>query len=479
MKKHIFPFALSTCAVFLSTGCALTDFVGNMGLEDYPATTTAVSTAPTEVYTPTTTIPPTLIDNGMTDANYGEYKVTPPEKPTVPITAVKTISADTEVFSSENIITKDENTSAVIAREGADVTFKECTIASNSLSSSSLDTRFFGLNSALLCQPRSHVSVNGGEIGTTGKGAAGVFAYGSGAVADLSGTKISTYGALSYGIASTYKGNIFGSNCIIETTGNYSPAVYVGRNGGTINLVAGEIKSSGGNAPAVYSAGTLALTGTKVSAEGSECAVIEGTGSAMLTGCDISSDTTNTVRLFCSNSGDAPAGLTKLDMFGGSISTNTGAAFYVANTKAEIYLQRVDFESSSGSLVNAVANDKWGEHGENGSDVHITANYQQLEGDVYADNLSTVTIELTALSTLEGGINTMNTAKEAHIILDASSKWIVTGNSFVTTITPGMADFSNIIDNGYTIYYDKEKNSHLNGETITLRDGGLLTPSPN
>ena len=120
-----------------------------------------------------------------------------------------------------------------------------------------------------------------------------------------------------------------------------------------------------------------------------------------------------------------------------------------------------------------------GEHGENGSDVHITANYQQLEGDVYADNLSTVTIELTALSTLEGGINTMNTAKEAHIILDASSKWIVTGNSFVTTITPGMADFSNIIDNGYTIYYDKEKNSHLNGETITLRDGGLLTPSPN
>ena len=41
-----------------------------------------------------------------------------------------------------------------------------------------------------------------------------------------------------------------------------------------------------------------------------------------------------------------------------------------------------------------------------------------------------------------------------------------------------MADFSNIIDNGYTIYYDADNptNVYLNGETITLQDGGILTP---
>ena len=72
----------------------------------------------------------------------------------------------------------------------------------------------------------------------------------------------------------------------------------------------------------------------------------------------------------------------------------------------------------------------------------------------------------------------INTAKKADIILDGTSKWILTGNSFVSSITPGMADFSNIIDNGYTIYYDADNptNVYLNGETITLQDGGILTP---
>ena len=37
-------------------------------------------------------------------------------------------------------------------------------------------------------------------------------------------------------------------------------------------------------------------------------------------------------------------------------------------------------------------------------------------------------------------------------------------------------DLSLIEDNGYTIYYDASANSWLNGQTITLSNGGTLTP---
>lgn len=480
MLKRIVISVFSLCLVFTMTGCSLTDFVGNMGLdpEDVkplttlpPATTTAIA--------PTTTVPAqTIPEITLNEASYGEYKVTPPKKSSTAINAVRAVSSASEVFSSEDIITRDPDTSAVLAREGADIGIKNSTIVSNSPSSSSMDTRFFGMNSAVLCYPRSHISINDSEIGTTGNGSAGVFSYGSGAVVDLASAEISTYGTLSYGVATTYKGNIFGSNPTIKTTGNYSPAVLVGRNGGTINLISGEVSTTGIASPAAYSAGELALTGTKLSAQASEAVIIEGKGSAMLTGCDISSESTNTIRLFCSNSGDASPGLTTVNMFGGSVSTKTGAAFYVANTDAKIYLQKVDLKDTSGSLVTAVANDKWGEDGENGSNVRIIANYQDLKGDIYADNLSTVTVELTALSTFTGGINSTDTAKKADVILDASSRWIVTENSFVSEFTPGMADFSNIIDNGYTIYYDPAENPNFGGETITLQGGGLLAPTP-
>ena len=37
-------------------------------------------------------------------------------------------------------------------------------------------------------------------------------------------------------------------------------------------------------------------------------------------------------------------------------------------------------------------------------------------------------------------------------------------------------DLSLIEDHGYTIYYDASANSWLNGQTITLSNGGTLTP---
>ena len=105
----------------------------------------------------------------------------------------------------------------------------------------------------------------------------------------------------------------------------------------------------------------------------------------------------------------------------------------------------------------------------------MNATNQTLSGNISVDNISTTSFILKN-STLIGTINSENSAKEVNLSLDSSSKWIVTEDSYVTTLTLENNDLSLIEDHGYTIYYNASANSWLNGQTITLSNGGTLTP---
>lgn len=475
-EKRIFAFALCIVLSLSLSSCTVSDYVNNLDALETHATTkkSPVYTLGTSTYdTNITTTGTTLFIDGT---DFGLTEVIIPKKPKATAVAMKT--ADSEKLKiSDDIISKDVDVSAGIAKNRGKLTLEGITAVSSSKSSDTAESRFFGTSSAFLCMPSSQIDIKDSVITTTGNGASACFAYGTGSVIDISQSEIMTQNANARALASTYHGNIYAAGSKISTNGMNSPAVFVGVNGGTITVTGGEISTLGVSSPAVYSEGTVSMTGVKVKTTSSETAIIEGKNSVSLTGCDIESGST-TFTLYQSNSGETSKGLATLNLVGGTIEAKSGALFYVANTDAKICLQAVEIDSSSSSLVNVVANEKWGEVGENGGKATILANFQNLEGDIYADNLSEVKLELSALSTFEGTINSRNTAKKADIILDGTSKWILTGNSFVSSITPGMADFSNIIDNGYTIYYDADNptNVYLNGETITLQDGGILTP---
>lgn len=466
--------ALSVCVALSS--CKLTEFVGNIGVEDITQTTAPITAA-----TGYTTAAVSETSEVFTDGrDYGLSPVPAVARPEAFPNGVRLASSGSVKVSGEDIISREDDTSAALAITGGELTLDKVTLMSSSSSTDSLMSRFYGLCSGVLSYPRSKADVLYSDINTTGKSASAAFSYGTGAVINITGGSLTASGENSHGVAVTYKGELNSSDCVITANGINSPAVFAGRGGGTINITGGSVTSTGAYSPAVYSAGTVALTGTKLSSSLSEAGVVEGKSSLTLTGCSSHSET-GSFLLCQTNSGEASAGLTTLSLHAGSVDNGTGALFTVSNTDAEIFMQGVDISTGSSSLVNAVANDKWGKNGENGGNVHITANFQKLKGNVYADNFSTVTLELSGLSVFSGSINSQRTAKEANIILDASSVWNVTGNSFVSALTPGLADYSCIKDNGYTVYYDKSNpvNVYLNGETITLQDGGILTPAPN
>jgi len=169
-------------------------------------------------------------------------------------------------------------------------------------------------------------------------------------------------------------------------------------------------------------------------------------------------------------------------MTGGSLAytPSNGPLFYVTNSTGVITLKGVTVSTGSGVLVKASAGD-WGNSGSNGGTVIFTADSQTLAGDLVADNLSSITLNLHKDSTLTGTINAAHTAKAANLILDATTTWDVTGDSTLTCLTdPGEiyeTTIANITGNGHTVYYDAGACPALKGRTYTLNAGGVMKPA--
>ena len=82
-------------------------------------------------------------------------------------------------------------------------------------------------------------------------------------------------------------------------------------------------------------------------------------------------------------------------------------------------------------------------------------------------------------STLTGTFNAAKSAKSVTLSLARSSKWTVTGNSYLTVLedSAGVTEVTNIVGNGHTVYYDASTNPALGGRSYVLEDAGTLEPA--
>jgi hypothetical protein len=212
--------------------------------------------------------------------------------------------------------------------------------------------------------------------------------------------------------------------------------------------------------------------------------VIEGSNTVDLIDSNAISSVANkwAVMIYQSFSGDAQGSDGIFTMTGGSLAYTdaTGPLFYVTNTNGHITLKGVNISATSGILLKAEGNDRWGASGSNGGTVEFIADAQTLVGDFVADKISSLALTLQNGSTLNGAINVENTAKAVSLSLDATSAWNVIADSTITCLTnPAISGttISNITGNGHTITYDSNACTALGGQTYTLKGGGSLTPS--
>lgn len=345
----------------------------------------------------------------------------------------------------------DEN--AALVSNGAEVTLSNDAISRTSSDSQGGDnSSFYGVGAAVLATDGT-AYVKGSTVTTDSKGGAGLFAYGDGTVY-AADTDITTQQDTSGGIHAADGGKLYAWDLNVETNGESSAAIRSDRGGGTMVVDGGTYTSNGVGSPAVYCTADIAVNNAELTANGSEAVCIEGLNSLRLYNSNLTgnmsdddqNDTTWTVILYQSMSGDSEVGNSTFQMDGGTITSKNGGLFYTTNTECTITLKDVDitYNDDNEFFLQCTGNNNqrgWGQSGANGSDCNFTADSQDMKGNVIWDSISDLDFYMTNGSTLEGAfVNDESNAGNGgdgycNVVIDKDSTWTVTGDSTITSLS--------------------------------------------
>lgn len=364
--------------------------------------------------------------------------------------AAEEYSADTEesdgTFSSTGT---DEN--AIHVSSGNVVLHNPTVTRDSSESTGGDNASFYGVGAAVLTTSGTSY-IDGGSITTTANGAAGVFAYGDGTTY-VGNTTISTSGDTAGGIHVAGGGKLYAYNLNVTTQGESSAAIRSDRGGGTMVVDGGSYTTNGIGSPAVYVTADVTVANADLTANNSEGVCIEGLNTLRLFNSNLTSsmqdlsqnDSTWSVILYQSMSGDSEVGSSSFYMVDGSLDSKNGGLFYTTNTESNFYLENVKITQSDDAeyflRVSGNNNQRgWGTSGSNGADTNFTANDQEMTGDVIWDSISKLDFYMENGSVLTGAVVDDETyagnggSGYANMYIDSGSAWIVTGDSTVTNL---------------------------------------------
>ena len=368
--------------------------------------------------------------------------------------------------------TSDE--SAILVTNGGNATVDGATITKSGDTSSTESSEFNGVNAGILVQESSTATIKNATISTDAKGSNAVFATGENAKIYISDSTIITTGSGSArGLDATYGGYIEADKVKITTQGGSCATLATDRGEGTVIAKNSTLETNGAGSPIIYSTGDIQIQNTTGTANASQNVVIEGKNSATVTNSTLTSSGIGNrnnvdncgVMIYQSMSGDAGEGTGTFTATDSSLSISesskvykTAPMFFITNTDAVINLKNTKLSYGSGVLISAKATSEWGNEGSNGGNVTLNAENQTLTGNVEADSISSVTMNLTS-SSFEGTINGDKSAKSVTLKLDKNSKIKLTGDSYVTSLDDADSTYSNIDFNGHTLY--------VNGKALT------------
>ena len=392
-------------------------------------------------------MPPMAMQNGAPNGMAPQVEVDPSTfKGTTIVTENKSIAHE-----SMTNTTADQN--AFIGKNKAVIDIENSVFDKTGDTTSDDNSNFHGQNAVVLGIDGSQINIKGSNITSNSKGSNAVFATGEGSVINVENTNIHTKSDSSRGLDATYKGTVNGKNLTITTEGAHSATLATDRGEGTINAEAAKLTTSGEGSPVIYSTGNIIVNNVNGIANNSEIGVVEGKNSITLTNSNVTGYKDNGFMLYQSFSGDAESGIARLKAENNTLTTHaTGAFLYVNNTTAEVDLSNnaISMPNTS-TLVKAAADSRWGKTGENGGHLTLRTSNQELSGNIMADSISTIALDMTNGSSLVGAVNTDNAAKEVTVKLSKDSNWILTGDSYVKSLNNEDTTGSNIHLNGYKL----------------------------
>lgn len=353
----------------------------------------------------------------------------------------------------------------------------------NGISTDKEISEYFGLNSAAIIKDSSTLELNDSKILTNTEYSSAIFLTGLGTKATLNKVNLNTTNNYSHGISISEEANLTANDVELTTKGDNSSAIKTMDTNSSINLKDSIITTEGQNSPILYSNGKIETSNIEGTSLKSEIAIINGANNILIENSTLSTNASSAFKIYkeISHGSSNDYNLADLTIKKSKITINkesndykTAPLFKVINTKTKINITNTTFKYGSNILLNITSEDEY-----NPSEVTMTVTDQYLKGNIVSDEFSKVRLNLNN-STYKGRINKGNISKNIDITFDENSKWILTGTSYVNTLTVTKKDLNNvrkyIRSNGYNIYYNVKNNEWLNGRTITLIGGGKLIP---
>lgn len=349
----------------------------------------------------------------------------------------------------------------VIAASGTTESYSNVAVQKTGDSNSGDEADFYGENSAVFATDGATLDLSQIVLESDGLHANGVFSYGDGTTVNISDSVIETTGNCSGGLMTTGGGTMNAKNLRILTSGRSSAAIRSDRGGGTVNVDGGVYATSGMGSPVIYSTADITVSNAFLESTASQGVVVEGKNSVTLKNADLvadnntknsdKSDYYQAVMIYQSMSGDAATGEASFTMDGGSLTNANGDVFFVNNTIATISLSGASIVNNGDGVFLRAAAAGWGSEGSNGGQVTLKAEGQAIDGDMVVDDVSNLNLYLSDSSTFNGAINADGAAGDVYVELAGGSKWVLTGDSYITSLT---CDADSIDLNGHTLYVD-------------------------
>ena len=385
--------------------------------------------------------------------------------------------AKNEIETTETSESSEDGSHAITA-DGEEISVTNTAVTKTGDSDQGDEADFYGDNAAVFATNGAALSLDEMVIETDGTHANAVFSYGEGTTVNISNSYIETIGNCSGGLMTTGGGTMNADNLTISTSGNSSAAIRSDRGGGTVNVTGGTYTTSGTGSPVIYSTADITVSDAQMESSASQGIVVEGKNSVTLNNVSLTADnnTKNSdksdyyqaVMIYQSMSGDADEGTSSFTMNGGSLTNANGDVFFVNNTATTIDLTDAQIINNGDGVFLRAEAAGWGSEGSNGGHVNMTAADQEINGDMVVDEVSELNLYLKDGSVFTGAVNSDGAAGGVYVEIEEGSKWILTGDSYITSLTCG-ADAIDL--NGYTLHVGDETyeaGSESVGEAITF-----------
>lgn len=367
------------------------------------------------------------------------------------IKAQKTITGEEQTYDDMDCTLAD--TSDLLIESGGNLSLISALIDKSGDSSDTMLSQDYGLNAAIFMKSGSMLRMNGGLIRTDGQGADALAICGAGH-AVLDNVQIAAANAFSSALYASNGGTIEANNLQASTGQNSSPLVSL-KPDTALTMQGGTLKSSGANSSALQGYGKFVLN--NVTMDTSSPAVYLGSGSdTAFAGCVISSE---------GNTDDDSAGAVfQLDQIAGGLYTPTKDPIRLAISDSNITLKDGQksktaplFRLNSSSVISTLKSSQLKLPSNmladlKNADFNLSLDAQKATGLITMDDKSRLDLRMSNGSAYTGSINPANSDGHSIVHMDENSTWILSADSYITSLDNPVKDNANIQLNGHKLF---------------------------